>query len=129
MNISIRVWQSLSVQNFTLVFTRSCLLHYVLTEPWLPNPPLLLRKLSRRSRTRSHVGYVWSPTHNQSCSSVSTCFVRSVSNLWYMGDHRDRALRAHTVARTRHCQQVESRSSKEPSTSITSLISKTPSKK
>ena len=137
MNISKRVWQSLLLGNafrsFLVVFitssSSSTALAALLAESWLPNPPLLLRKLSRRSRTRLPVRYVWSPTHDRSCSSVSMCFVRSVSNLWYMRDLRDRALCAHTVARTQHCQQVESQGSKEPSTSTTSLTSKTPSKK
>ena len=125
---------------FLLRQTASCLLESsldlvsslsaaILTKSWLPNPPHLPKKLSRRSRTRSPVGYVWSPTNSRSCSSVSMCTVRSACNVFYVGGIRDRVSHVHNVARTLHCQWAESRGSKEPSTSTTSSKSKTPSRK
>ena len=96
----------------------------LLPEPWLPNPPLLLRKLSRRSRTRSPVGYVWSHTNSQSCSSVNTCTANSACKIWYVGD---RVSYVHNVARTLHCHWVGAQGSKVPSTSTASLIFKVPS--
>ena len=96
----------------------------LLTEPWLPNPPLLLRKLSRRSRTRSPVGYVWSHTNSQSCSSVNTCTVNSACKIWYVGD---RVSHVHNVAKRLHFQWVDAQGSKVPSTSTASLIFKVPS--
>ena len=99
------------------------------TQSWLPDPPQLLGGLSRRSRNRSRVGYVWSPTHSPSCSSVFTCFVSIVSDLWYVRGHRDVASRAHNVARRRICQGAEFQVSKEPFTCTISLTSKTPSKR
>ena len=110
---------------FSLVASLS--LAAVLTEPWLPNPPLLPRKLSRRSRTRSPVGYVWSPTNSQSCSGASTCFASSACKVWYVV--RDRVSRVQLVGRSHNCQWTESRGSKALSTYTTSSTSKMPSRK
>ena len=103
------------------------LLPELLTKPWLPNSPLLLRKLSRRSRTRSPAGYVWSPTNSQNCSSASMCFASSACKVWY--DVRDRVSRVQLVARSHNCQWTESRGSKALSTYTTSSTSKMPSRK
>ena len=103
------------------------LLPELLTKPWLPNSPLLLRKLSRRSRTRSPAGYVWSPTNSQNCSSASMCFASSACKVWY--DVRDRVSRVQLVARSHNCQWTEFRGSKALSTYTTSSTSKMPSRK
>jgi hypothetical protein len=65
---------------------------------------------------------VWSPTHNPRSSSVFTCFVSIVSNLWYMRDHRDVASRAHTVAIRQICQGAKFHL-QEPSITSTKHIS------